>query len=159
MQLKESIGSLTAVERAMQANLKLVPAPSYAMSRALELFELRSPHAEILERLNETRTTLDRLYSTSHAIEHLALKNPIHDMIERFTWPHRAFEAMARWTGLKTPSVFVEAESDIPMAAGLGSSAAAAVTQRRRPRNVGFGHCSSGVASSISMTGMPSSTR
>jgi len=95
MQLKESIGSLTAVERAMQANLKLVPAPSYAMSRALELFELRSPHAEILERLNETRTTLDRLYSTSHAIEHLALKNPIHDMIERFTWPHRAFEAMA----------------------------------------------------------------
>ena len=39
----------------------------------------------------------------------------------------RAFEAMARWTGLKTPSVFVEAESDIPMAAGLGSSAAAAV--------------------------------
>ena len=39
----------------------------------------------------------------------------------------RAFEAMARWTGLKAPSVFVEAESDIPMAAGLGSSAAAAV--------------------------------
>ena len=39
----------------------------------------------------------------------------------------RAFEAIARWTGLKTPSVFVEAESDIPMAAGLGSSAAAAV--------------------------------
>ncbi len=39
----------------------------------------------------------------------------------------RAFEAMARWTGLKTPSVFVEAESDIPMAAGLGSSAAATV--------------------------------
>ena len=39
----------------------------------------------------------------------------------------RAFEAMARWTGLKTPSVFVEADSDIPMAAGLGSSAAAAV--------------------------------
>ena len=39
----------------------------------------------------------------------------------------RAFEAMARWTNLKTPSVFVEAESDIPMAAGLGSSAAAAV--------------------------------
>ena len=39
----------------------------------------------------------------------------------------RAFEAMARWTGIKTPSVFVEAESDIPMAAGLGSSAAAAV--------------------------------
>jgi len=39
----------------------------------------------------------------------------------------RAFEAMAHWTGLKTASVFVEAESDIPMAAGLGSSAAAAV--------------------------------
>jgi homoserine kinase len=39
----------------------------------------------------------------------------------------RAFEAMARWTNLKAPSVFVEVESDIPMAAGLGSSAAAAV--------------------------------
>ena len=39
----------------------------------------------------------------------------------------RAFEAMARVTGLKAPSVFVEAESEIPMAAGLGSSAAAAV--------------------------------
>jgi homoserine kinase len=39
----------------------------------------------------------------------------------------RGFEAAARWTGLKAPSVFVEVESDIPMAAGLGSSAAAAV--------------------------------
>ena len=39
----------------------------------------------------------------------------------------RAFEAMARWTGIKPPSVWVEADSDIPMAAGLGSSAAASV--------------------------------
>ena len=43
----------------------------------------------------------------------------------------RAFEAMARWTGLRAPSVFVEVESDIPMAAGLGSSAAAAVAGLR----------------------------
>ena len=39
----------------------------------------------------------------------------------------RAFEAMARSTGLRAPSVSVEVTSDIPMAAGLGSSAAAAV--------------------------------
>ena len=43
----------------------------------------------------------------------------------------RAFEAMARWTGMRAPSVFVEAESDIPMTAGLGSSAAAAVAGLR----------------------------
>ena len=43
----------------------------------------------------------------------------------------RAYQAIARWTGLKTPSVFVEAESDIPMTAGLGSSAAAAVAGLR----------------------------
>ncbi len=43
----------------------------------------------------------------------------------------RAFEAAARWTGLKAPSVTVEAESEIPMAAGLGSSAAAAVAGLR----------------------------
>lgn len=43
----------------------------------------------------------------------------------------RAFEAIARWTGLRAPSVFVEAESDIPMTAGLGSSAAAAVAGLR----------------------------
>lgn len=43
----------------------------------------------------------------------------------------RAYQAIARWTGLKAPSVFVEAESDIPMAAGLGSSAAAAVAGLR----------------------------
>ena len=39
----------------------------------------------------------------------------------------RAFDAMAKQTGRRTPSVFVEVVSDIPMAAGLGSSAAATV--------------------------------
>ena len=43
----------------------------------------------------------------------------------------RAFETAARWTGLRAPSVTVTAESDIPMAAGLGSSAAAAVAGLR----------------------------
>jgi len=43
----------------------------------------------------------------------------------------RAFEALARRTGRKAPSVSVEVESDIPMAAGLGSSAAAAVAGLR----------------------------
>lgn len=43
----------------------------------------------------------------------------------------RAFEAAARWTGLKVPSVTVTVESDIPMAAGLGSSAAAVVAGLR----------------------------
>ena len=35
----------------------------------------------------------------------------------------RAFALIAERTGLKTPTVQVEVESDIPMAAGLGSSA------------------------------------
>ena len=39
----------------------------------------------------------------------------------------RAFSAMARRTGLTSPTVTVEVTSDIPMAAGLGSSAAASV--------------------------------
>ena len=39
----------------------------------------------------------------------------------------RAFAAQARQAHSRVPSVFVEVESDIPMAAGLGSSAAAAV--------------------------------
>jgi homoserine kinase len=43
----------------------------------------------------------------------------------------RAFEAVVRHTGRKAPSVFAEVESDIPMAAGLGSSAAAAVAGLR----------------------------
>jgi homoserine kinase len=43
----------------------------------------------------------------------------------------RAFDAIARWTGMRAPSVFVEVESDIPMTAGLGSSAAAAVAGLR----------------------------
>lgn len=43
----------------------------------------------------------------------------------------RAYDAMARRTGLRAPSVSVEVESDIPMAAGLGSSAAAAVAGLR----------------------------
>lgn len=43
----------------------------------------------------------------------------------------RAYEALARWTGRHAPSVRVEVTSDIPMAAGLGSSAAAAVAGLR----------------------------
>jgi homoserine kinase len=43
----------------------------------------------------------------------------------------RAFEAIARRTGVRAPSVEVEVESDIPMAAGLGSSAAATVAGLR----------------------------
>jgi homoserine kinase len=43
----------------------------------------------------------------------------------------RAFEAIARRTGVRAPSVEVEVKSDIPMAAGLGSSAAATVAGLR----------------------------
>jgi homoserine kinase len=43
----------------------------------------------------------------------------------------RAFEAIVRWTGRRTPSVFADVTSEIPMAAGLGSSAAAAVAGLR----------------------------
>lgn len=43
----------------------------------------------------------------------------------------RAFDAIVRRTGRRTPSVFVEVSSDIPMAAGLGSSAAATVAGLR----------------------------
>lgn len=39
----------------------------------------------------------------------------------------RGYAAVARRTGRRTPAVTVEVESDIPMAAGLGSSAAATV--------------------------------
>jgi homoserine kinase len=39
----------------------------------------------------------------------------------------RAFDLMVQRTGVRLPSVFVEVASDIPMAAGLGSSAAATV--------------------------------
>jgi homoserine kinase len=39
----------------------------------------------------------------------------------------RAFDAIVQRTGARTPSVAVEVASDIPMAAGLGSSAAATV--------------------------------
>ena len=39
----------------------------------------------------------------------------------------RAYEAAARRTGRRTPSVLAEAVSDIPVSSGLGSSAAAAV--------------------------------
>jgi homoserine kinase len=39
----------------------------------------------------------------------------------------RAFALIARRTGLRTPTVHVEVTSEIPMAAGLGSSAAATV--------------------------------
>jgi homoserine kinase len=43
----------------------------------------------------------------------------------------RAFEAMAVRTGVRAPSVEVEVSSEIPMAAGLGSSAAATVAGLR----------------------------
>lgn len=43
----------------------------------------------------------------------------------------RAFEAVAQSTGRPAPSVFAEVSSDIPMAAGIGSSAAAAVAGLR----------------------------
>ena len=43
----------------------------------------------------------------------------------------RAFEAIARRSGRRVPSVLVEVVSEIPMAAGLGSSAAAAVAGLR----------------------------
>lgn len=43
----------------------------------------------------------------------------------------RSFEAIARRTGIRTPTVFAEVDSDIPMAAGLGSSAAASVAGLR----------------------------
>src|SRR5688500_11600162 len=39
----------------------------------------------------------------------------------------RAFATVARRVGRKAPTVFVEVTSDVPMAAGLGSSAAATV--------------------------------
>jgi len=43
----------------------------------------------------------------------------------------RSFEAAVQRTGARTPSVAVEVTSDIPMAAGLGSSAAATVAGLR----------------------------
>jgi homoserine kinase len=43
----------------------------------------------------------------------------------------RAFALIARRTGLRTPTVHVEVTSEIPMAAGLGSSAAATVAGLR----------------------------
>lgn len=43
----------------------------------------------------------------------------------------RGFAALASATGLRTPTVVVEVASDIPMAAGLGSSAAASVAGMR----------------------------
>ena len=43
----------------------------------------------------------------------------------------RAFDLLAAQSGLATPSVVVDVDSDIPMAAGLGSSAAATVAGLR----------------------------
>ena len=43
----------------------------------------------------------------------------------------RAFAAIVARTGIRAPSVFVEIVSDVPMAAGLGSSAAATVAGLR----------------------------
>ncbi len=56
----------------------------------------------------------------------------------------RAFEAIVRWTGREAPSVFAEVESDIPMSAGLGSSAAAAVAGLRA-----FEHVTSAVGGAV----------
>ena len=44
----------------------------------------------------------------------------------------RAFEAIAQRTGVRAPSVDVEVESDIPMAAGLGSRHVAVAAFARR---------------------------
>jgi homoserine kinase len=49
----------------------------------------------------------------------------------------RAFDAIVRRTGMKTPTVSIEVSSDIPMAAGLGSSAAATVAGLRIFERVG----------------------
>ena len=43
----------------------------------------------------------------------------------------RAFDTIARRTGRRAPTAFVEVSSDVPMAAGLGSSAAATVAGLR----------------------------
>ena len=43
----------------------------------------------------------------------------------------RAYDAMVQWTGHRTPSVFAEVITDVPMSAGLGSSAAAVVAGLR----------------------------
>lgn len=43
----------------------------------------------------------------------------------------RAFEVIAHRTGLRTPTIFVDVTSDVPMTAGLGSSAAATVAGLR----------------------------
>ena len=43
----------------------------------------------------------------------------------------RGYEAVARRTGVRAPTVMVDVSSDIPMAAGLGSSAAATVAGLR----------------------------
>lgn len=56
----------------------------------------------------------------------------------------RAFDAIARRTGLKAPSVSVEVDSDIPMAAGLGSSAAATIAGLRIFEHVAEGDVSDG---------------
>ena len=49
----------------------------------------------------------------------------------------RAFDLLVQRTGRQAPTVFVEVESDIPMAAGLGSSAAATVAGLRVFERVG----------------------
>jgi homoserine kinase len=43
----------------------------------------------------------------------------------------RAFDLIAERTGIRTPTIFVDVTSDVPMAAGLGSSAAATVAGLR----------------------------
>jgi homoserine kinase len=64
----------------------------------------------------------------------------------------RAYEAIARRTGIRAPSVAVEVESDIPMAAGLGSSAAATVAGLRV-----FEHVTEQELSSATLAGVAAS--
>ena len=51
--------------------------------------------------------------------------------VSGFNALERAFDAIARRTGRPAPTVFVEVSSEVPMAAGLGSSAAATVAGLR----------------------------
>ena len=51
--------------------------------------------------------------------------------VKRVNAVERAFALMAERTGWKAPTIFAEVESEIPMAAGLGSSAAATVAGLR----------------------------
>lgn len=70
-------------------------------------------HARIVDVRDDGGTRLDVVQSTPPVVGENAVE--------------RAFATIARRTGLRAPSVKVEVTSGIPMAAGLGSSAAASV--------------------------------